>query len=120
MGWKFEANTPVFVQIADKIRKDIILRVYKPGEQLPSVRQLAADAAVNPNTVQRAMLLLEGEGLLCPKATVGLFVTSDEEAIDAARSAIKHQTVQRLFKEVQAIGITPEELISIVKENSFQ
>ena len=52
MAWSFDRNTPVFVQIADRIRRDVISGIYPPGEKIPTVRQLAAIAAVNPNTVQ--------------------------------------------------------------------
>lgn len=117
MEWNFDEKTPVFIQIANKVRNDIILGKYIPDEQIPTVRQLASDAAVNPNTVQKAMLLLEEEMLLISKTTVGLFVTSDTHVIDNARNKIKKKTVQKLVKEACDIGITPEELITIIKED---
>ena len=117
MEWKFDEKTPVFIQIANKVRNDIILGRYMPNEQIPTVRQLASEAAVNPNTVQKAMLLLEEEMLLGPKTTVGLFVTPDTSVIENVRSKIKKDTVQRLVSEACLIGITPEELIKIIKED---
>lgn len=117
MQWKFDEKTPMFIQIANKVRNDIIVGTYMPGEQIPTVRQLASEAAVNPNTVQKAMLLLEEEKLLVSKATVGLFVTSDTSVIDNVRNKIKKDTVKRLVDEACFIGITPEELIRIIKED---
>ena len=117
MEWIFDEKTPVFIQIASKVRNGITLGRYMPGEQIPTVRQLASEAAVNPNTVQKAMLLLEEEELLVSKATVGLFVTSDTSVIEAARQKEKKDTVQRLVSEARFIVITTEELIRIIKED---
>ena len=118
MGWKFDQNKPMFLQIASRIRNDIILGVYKPDEQLPSVRQIASEAAVNPNTVQRAILMLQEEKLLYPRTTVGLFVTSDTAAIEAAKVEIKRTTAKKLIKEALAVGITADELIGFIKEET--
>ena len=71
MDVRFEGSRPVYIQIAERIINMVLSGTYKPGEQLPTVRQLALDVAVNPNTVQRALTELENEGLLCAKGTQG-------------------------------------------------
>ena len=116
MAWIFDQNKPIFIQIAARIRNDIIRGVYKPDEQLPSVRQLAAEASVNPNTVQRAILLLQDEKLLYPRTTVGLFVTSDTQIIENAKENIKRGIAKNLIKDALSLGITADELIVYIKE----
>ena len=116
MAWIFDQNKPIFVQIAAKIRNDIIRGVYAPNDQLPSVRQIASDMAVNPNTVQRALLLLQDEKLLYPRTTVGLFVTSDMQIIEAAKESIKRNTAKKLIQEALSVGITRDEIMHYVKE----
>ncbi|MBR5818080.1 MAG: GntR family transcriptional regulator [Clostridia bacterium] len=85
MAWSFNAGTAVYIQIAHKIRRLVISGEYPAGAQIPTVRQLAIDVAVNPNTVQRAFSLLESEGLIESRGTLGRFVTSDPDKISRAR-----------------------------------
>ena len=93
MAWQFTNESPVWVQIAARIRDEIISGVYAPGEQIPPVRQLALTAAVNPNTVQRAFGRLESEGLLCVKGTLGRFVTEDIAVLEAAKQQAARELV---------------------------
>ena len=86
MPWNLDADRPIFLQILERIRMDIISGKYTPGEKLPSVRELAAQAAVNPNTMQRAFAELERTGLVYSKRTSGRFITEDQEMIDAIRA----------------------------------
>jgi DNA-binding transcriptional regulator YhcF (GntR family) len=116
VAWKFNGMQAVFLQIADKLRCDIVNGVYLPDTQIPTVRQLAFDASVNPNTMQRALSLLEEEGLLVSRGTVGRFVTSDPEVIENAGKKICFQTVERFCREAQALGISREELMDYIKE----
>lgn len=118
MAWSFDRNTPVFVQIADRIRRDVISGIYPPGEKIPTVRQLAAIAAVNPNTVQRALTFLEEEGLIYTRTTLGRFVTEDEDVLKNARERTKKQTVKKLLCEANSLGISAAELIEFIKEET--
>ena len=79
MAWKFSSDKPVYLQISDKIVKKVLSGEYPVGEQIPTVRQIALEAAVNPNTVQHAFSELENEGLIISKGTMGRFVTEDAE-----------------------------------------
>ena len=86
LAWKFTSDKPVYLQIADRLTKSVLSGEYKPGEQIPSVRQLALEAAVNPNTIQHAFTELENNGLIISKNTIGRFVTDDEALIEECRN----------------------------------
>lgn len=116
MAWKFKKNLPVFIQISDRIRGDIVSGVYSAGEQLPTVRQLSLAVSANPNTVQHALSLLEEEGLIETRGTLGKFVSSDEEKLRAAKEKLKRQAIESLFEEAASLGITAEEIIIYAKE----
>lgn len=117
VAWQFNGREAVFVQIADKLRNDILLGVYSKGQQFPSVRALAEDAGVNPNTMQKALGVLENEGLLSAHGTVGRFVTEDEALIQNAAEKMRRKTVRVWIAQASAIGISTEELISYIKED---
>ena len=116
--WQFNNRDPVFIQIANRLRGDILSGRYAEDTQIPSVRQIAAEASVNPNTVQRALALLESEGLLYSKGTLGRFVTSDRSALDLARERTKRETVKAMLSDAYLVGITAEELIRYIKEEA--
>lgn len=116
MSWSFDGNGAVFFQIAKKIRTDIVSGIYKPDEQLPSVRQLAFEAAVNPNTMQKALTVLENEGLLYCKGTAGRFITPDVQIIENARYNMKIDLVKKLISEAASLGIGTSELIEYIDQ----
>lgn len=111
MAWHFSSRAPVYLQIVSRIRADILGGVYKADEQIPSVRQLAFEAGVNPNTMQRAFSALEAEKLFVTRGTLGRFITTDEGVLAEARETLRRETVARLTEEALAVGISPEELI---------
>ena len=115
MPWEFNSSAPVFLQIAEKLRADILGGKYPPGSQIPPVRTLAAEASVNPNTMQRALGELETSGLLESRGTVGRFVTSDASLLAGSLQDYKQQTLQKLFAEAEAAGITEEEIIAFAE-----
>ena len=98
------------------IKRDILMGKYPPGSQIPSVRQLAFDASVNPNTVQRALAILEQEGLLYTKNTLGKFVTEDTAVLERAGAEIKKAALECLISDAADVGISYEEIIEYVKE----
>lgn len=116
MGWSFSPNAPIYIQISESLKNAMLKGIYPPGSQLPSVRQIAKDAAVNPNTVQKSVSLLESEGLVVVRGTQGCFVTEDTAFLNKA----KRQTAQRLAKEIalaaKDISIEPELLLNLIKE----
>ena len=116
MAWSFDKHTPVYLQIAERIRNDIISGVYPPSSQIPSVRQLALTAAVNPNTVQHALTALEGEGLIYSESTSGRFVTSDTDLICEAKRKAAKEFVAIFLKYAEQLSLSREELIKMIEE----
>lgn len=116
MAWSFDKHTPVYLQIAGRIRSDIIRGVYPPHSQIPSVRQLALTAAVNPNTVQHALMALEAEGLIYSESTAGRFVTGNTELIDCAKREAARELVADFLRKAQELSITRDELIKMIEE----
>ena len=119
MAWKFTSDRPVYLQITDRIIKSILSGEYKPGEQIPSVRQLALEAAVNPNTVQHAFTELENNGLIISKNTVGRFVTNDEAIIEERRNDLAKSIAKDFLKNMSHLSITPEQAIKIIEEEKL-
>lgn len=118
MAWSFNQHAPVYIQIAERLRTDIINGTYSPGEQIPPVRQLAITAAVNPNTMQRAFSELETEGLLCAKGTQGRYVTEDIAILSSARRTAARQLVSDFIKQAESISMSKAELIKMIEEES--
>ncbi|MBQ1231007.1 MAG: GntR family transcriptional regulator [Clostridia bacterium] len=118
LAWQFNEYTPVYLQIANRLRDEIIKGNYPRGSQIPTVRQLALIAAVNPNTVQRALTELENEGLLCAKGTQGRFVTEDDEELRAAANNAALDLVREFLSKAENLAISRERLIEMLKEES--
>lgn len=116
MAWKFDGATPVYLQIAENIRARVIAGEWKPGARLPSVRELALDASVNPNTMQRALTSLEEERLVYAESTAGRFVTDDAEIIRQARMREAEDLARDFLRRGRALGFTDLELTSCLND----
>lgn len=116
MAWSFTSDKPVYLQIAERITISVLSGEYQPGEQLPTVRQLATKAAVNPNTVQHAFSELEANGLILSQGTVGRYVTKDAQAIERCRKQLSDNLVHQFVKKCGKLSISKDELINIIKE----
>jgi DNA-binding transcriptional regulator YhcF (GntR family) len=116
MAWSFTADRAVYLQIAERIKKSVLSGVYPPGEQIPSVRQLALEAAVNPNTVQKAFTELEDQGIILSRGTQGRFVTEDTETIEGCRMEMAQQYVLAFLQDIGQLGISREQAQSMIKE----
>lgn len=119
MAWKFDSETPVYLQIERKICADILSGKYPADSQLPSVRQFALEAAVNPNTVQKALGELESRGIVYSKGTVGRFVTGDKQALEYEHIRVKQRVISDFLKSVQSLGITRREIIDFLNEGEI-
>ncbi len=115
MAWHFTSRAPVYLQIVSRIRADILSGVYQADQQIPSVRQLAFEAGVNPNTMQRAFSVLEEEQLFVTRGTMGRFITTDTDVLNSAREALRRETIALLVEEARAAGISPDELIEGIR-----
>ena len=116
MDKKLKENMPIYVQIMNRVREAIAAGELKPGDKIASVRDLAADFEVNPNTMQRALTELEREGLLLSERTQGRYVTSDAKAIGELRKDIARQAADSFRRELAALGFNVEELRDFFRE----
>jgi len=114
MTWSFTPDRPIYLQLQEKIKLSIVSGLYSPGDKLPAVRNLAEEAAVNPNTVQRALQELEREGLVHAHRTSGRFVTEDEVVIGKTKSALAMDLVEEFVKNMAAIGYDAKETAALV------
>lgn len=117
MGWHFDSDRPIYTQLAEHIQLQIAAGVYPPGGKLPSVRDLAAEAEVNPNTMQRALAELEAEGLIFAQRTLGRFVTQDAEAIEQSRRRLLQRAVEAFLKNMGSLGCSPQQSLEILKNH---
>ena len=116
MDKKLKENMPIYVQIMNRVREAIAAGELKPGDKIASVRDLAADFEVNPNTMQRALTELEREGLLLSERTQGRYVTSDAKAIGELRKDIARQVADSFRREMAALGFNEEEMMDFFRE----
>ena len=116
MPWSFQADTPIYTQLVARLQEQIVSGAYPPGSKLPSVRDLAANAGVNPNTVQRAFAELERLGLIYTQRTSGKFVTEDAAAIDAARRALAEGQTRQYLAAMSALGCDRAALITCLNQ----
>lgn len=114
MPWNLDSDRPIFMQILERIRVDIISGRYQPGDKLPSVRELAAEAAVNPNTMQRAFAELERTGLVHSKRTSGRFITEDREMIEALKADIAKEKIQLFLDSMEQLGYDKEQILALM------
>ena len=117
MAWNFTSQQPIYQQIVDYILMDILSGKYSMGEKLPSVREFAVLAAVNPNTVQRALSELENIGLIETQRNTGKFVTQEEQRIEMARQQRGESLVSEFLKSMAALGYTCEQTIDLLKQS---
>ena len=116
MNWKFAGDRPVYQQIMAAIRGSILKEELSPGSKVPSVRDLAAEAQVNPNTMQRALTGLEREGLLVSGGTSGRTVTTNADILSAAKERILHELAQECAEKFMVFGITPSQAARLLLE----
>ena len=111
MDYNFDNDRPIYIQLVEKIKIEIISGKLKPGEKLPSVRELALIAKVNPNTMQKALIDLEELGFITTERTNGKFVTTDVKLIENMKKGLAREFVENYLKDMQDIGFTYQESI---------
>ena len=116
MPWNLDENRPIYLQLMEKIQHDIISGTYTPGDRLPSVRELALDAAVNPNTMQKALAELERSGLVYSQRTSGRFITEDKEMLKQLKKDLAAEHIHECFEKMKQLGFPYEETLALVKE----
>ncbi len=114
MAWQFDNERPIYTQLLEKIRILVISGVYPAGSKLPSVRDLAAEASVNPNTMQKALMELERSKLIYSQRTSGRFVTEDKDMIVSIRETIAKDQVLAFFQSMKELGYDNEETKKLI------
>ena len=116
MEWQFRNDQPIYTQLTVRLSQAIITGEFQPGERLPSVRDLAVETGVNPNTMQRALAELEREGLVYSQRTAGRFVTENVHMIENAKFRLADRCVEEFLAEMAKLGCGREEVIRLLQE----
>ncbi|MGI6031202.1 MAG: GntR family transcriptional regulator [Eubacteriales bacterium] len=116
MQWEFYGDRPIYLQIMENLRIAVAARQFTAGQRLPSVRELAAEAGVNPNTMQKALTELEREGLVYSQRTSGRFITEDVEMVEAIQEKLAQQQIQQFFESMSRIGFDVRQTVEAVQK----
>jgi len=116
MPWDLSNDRPIYLQLMERIQQDIVSGVYSPGDRLPSVRDLALEAAVNPNTMQKALSELERSGLVYSQRTSGRFITEDETMLKQLKSQLAEEHIRDFFEKMRQLGFQTEETLALIQE----
>lgn len=117
MAWKLDSDRPIYIQLVERIQTQIVSGYYPGGAKLPSVRELAAVAAVNPNTMQKAFAELERSGLIVTQRTNGRSVTEDGALIDKVRRDMAKSHMETFVMRMKELGYTKEQVFAFLEEN---
>lgn len=116
MNWTFESDRPIYLQLQEQITRMIVSGAYPAGSKLPPVRDMAADASVNPNTLQKALSELERVGLVYTQRTSGRYVTEDVNMITEAKKELAGEQIELFLKKMAGIGYTGEETLALIEK----
>ena len=118
MEWNFRNDLPIYTQLVDQIKLAIVTGVFPPGERLSSVRDMAAEAGVNPNTLQRALQELERQGLVYSQRTSGRYVTEDIKVIEDSKRALAQGQLAAFLAAMKQLGYERAEIIALLEEEA--
>lgn len=113
MAWNLDSNRPIYLQLQEELELRIVTGMYPPGSQLPGVRVLAQEAAVNPNTMQKAFQELERSGLVFAQRTSGRFVTEDKEMVNELRLRLAMEQAKAYLAGMKKLGLSKEEALEL-------
>ena len=116
LDWKFNNDSPIYQQIMEQIKAMIATGVLKAGDKLPSVRELAVEAEVNPNTMQKALSELEREGLLCSKRTSGRFVSDNPSNANNLQEEMMMECIKVFIENMKKLGYSMEDCIKFIEK----
>ena len=116
MQWKLSDDRPIYVQLMETITAAIASGTLAAGSRLPSVREMAAQAGVNPNTMQRALAELERDGLLYSQRTAGRFVTYQSDRITQKRKELAMQQIRIFLSSMKEMGYTSEQTLNLIQQ----
>lgn len=118
MTWDINSGRPIYAQIVELMQTKIVSGEYPAGSRLPSVRELAAEASVNPNTMQKAMTELERRELVFAQRTSGRFITEDKKKIKEVRAQLAKAHIAEFFGKMNQLGYEKEEIMDLIKNES--
>lgn len=116
MEYIFDNERPIYIQLVELIRIDIVSGKFQKGQKIPSVRELALIMKVNPNTMQKALVELENEKLIYTERTNGKYVTEDEELIEKVKKELAQEKVNNYLNSMNNIGISYDLAIKYLQE----
>ncbi len=116
MAWDLSSDRPIYTQLVEQIELKICSGLYEPGSQIPSVRDLAAEASVNPNTMQRALSILEDSNLLYSERTKGRFVTEDTSLIQKTKRKLAQEHIEAFLSNMTELGFNDQEIIEVMND----
>lgn len=116
MAWTLQSDRPIYAQLVERLKTEIVSGVYPPGRRLPSVRELAATASVNPNTMQKAFAELERTGLIITMRTSGRVVTEDTAMINETRRELAEEQISQFLTQMNNLGFDRAEIIAMLSE----
>ena len=116
MGLDFDPTRPIYLQIIEAVKKRAAQGVYRAGDRLPSVREMAAEMGVNPNTLARAYMELEREGFITTRRGEGSSITGSAERIDSERRALTRSARDRFISEVRGLALSREQIEALMGE----
>ena len=119
MNFIFDTDRPIYIQLVEQLKECIASGKFEAGEKLPSVRDLAMQIKVNPNTVQKALAEIENQKLIYTERTNGKFVTENEELIESVKKELANQKVQKYFQDMNKLGINKEDAIKYLQGNNM-
>lgn len=114
MEWSFQDGLPIWQQLYETLRREIAIGGYAPGSKMPTVRELAAQAGVNPNTMQRALSQLESDNLVITNRTAGRTVTEDREILENVRRELAKRQIQTYLQQMALLGYTSQEAAQLL------
>ena len=115
MAWNLDSDRPIYAQLLERIQRQIVSGVYGPGAKLPSVRELAAEASVNPNTMQKAFAELERSGLIITRRTSGRFVTEDTHMIAQIQTSLAKEEIHSFLDRMKGLGYETQDIIFLLQ-----
>ncbi|EHQ91149.1 GntR family transcriptional regulator [Desulfosporosinus youngiae] len=114
MPWDLKSDRPIYTQLIEQIKLMIFSGVYPLGSKLPSVRDMAQDAAVNPNTMQKALVKLEEDGLIITHRTSGRSITEDASMIEKAKTKLAQEQISEFLEKMQLLGFERTEILTLI------
>ena len=118
MAWNLDSDRPIYAQLLERIQLQIVSGIYGPGDKLPSVRDLAAEASVNPNTMQKAFAELERSGLIETKRTSGRFVTEDKNMITQIRTQLAKEEINAFIAKMKELGFDKKDILTLLSSTA--